>query len=264
MYQQHQYAQTQHQDSIGPARGGALCSASPPVSARPGTRQPALMSCPGCETESGSKRDSSNPSGHGGHSSVSGASASGSAHGAATVTGQARDAATGLDELPRLRNRERQPRHHSPRAGPIESWCCVPADQQECTSETARTRADTADTRPSVARRRPAVRTARRSYLQFLEDVFAPVLAGGEQARGRARLDGMWCSLWPLVATESTAGPSRSTGVHKRDSSNPSGHGGHSSVSGAWRMCSLQFLRVVNKLVVELALTVCGAPSGRW
>lgn len=38
---------------------------------------------------------------------------------------------------------------------------------------------------------------------------------------------------WRAGATESTAGPSRSTGVHKRDSSNPSGHGGHSSVSGA-------------------------------
>lgn len=47
------------------------------------------------------------------------------------------------------------------------------------------------------------------------------------------------CRLWPCAdlggfgIAESTAGPSRSTGVHKRDSSNPSGHGGHSSVSGA-------------------------------
>ncbi|GAA5973238.1 hypothetical protein JCM8115_005413 [Rhodotorula mucilaginosa] len=67
MYQQHQYAQTQHQDSIGPARES---TAGP-------SRSTGVH-----------KRDSSNPGGHGGHSSVSGASASGSAHGAATVTGQ--------------------------------------------------------------------------------------------------------------------------------------------------------------------------------
>ncbi|GAA5978341.1 hypothetical protein JCM10908_004321 [Rhodotorula pacifica] len=68
MYQQHQYAQEQQQqDQLGPAR----------------------ESTAGPSRSTGAhRRDSSNPSGHAAHSSVSGASASGSVQGATTVTGQ--------------------------------------------------------------------------------------------------------------------------------------------------------------------------------
>lgn len=58
------------------------------------------------------------------------------------------------------------------------------------------------------------------------------LLAAGQLIRETHRVPGHALTLGVGTA-ESTAGPSRSTGVHKRDSSNPSGHGGHSSVSGA-------------------------------